>query len=794
MSRLNDPDQVATSQPRDGEPLLSVEDLRTVFYTDKEEIHAVDGISFDLHAGETVGLVGESGSGKSVTARSVLGLVDDPGVVESGAIQYKGDNLVESGWDKHRGDISIIFQDPSNALNPVYTVGNQIREALKIHQGLTGAKAKERAIELLEEVGIPDAPRRVKEYPHQFSGGMQQRAVIATALACDPDLLVCDEPTTALDVTTQAQILDLLRELQVEEDLAMLFITHDMGVIEDIADRVNVIYAGEIVERAPTETLLENPEHPYTSALLQSIPGRTDPDKELPTIEGDVPTPTGPADRCRFAPRCPKAIDECSMSAPETVTVDATVGHDAACIFAGEDTKDEESTETSRPQRQTGQTKRETLLQIENLKTYYEDGSLLNSNPPVKAVDGVSLEVVKGETLGLVGESGCGKTTLGRTLVGLESATGGAVTVEQLESDTDALDGADITQLSGTELRDWQRHVGMVFQDPQESLNDRQTIGEIIREPLDAHDWKTPAEREERVFELLGRVGLREEHFYRYPHQFSGGQRQRIGIARALALEPEFVILDEPVSALDVSVQARVINLLEEIQAEFGLTYLFIAHDLSVVRHIADRVAVMYLGNVMEVGPTERVFKNPSNPYTRSLLSAIPGSSNPGPQDLERITLRGTPPNPRYPPDGCPFTTRCPEKIAPAGHEDLSEEAFTAIETLRSVLRERARAGGGLSKRLKQQLGLGSQEQSIEAIVEDLFDDVEVSPSARAVIDEAAEHAETDPSKAREVMQREFESACDTESPAQHNIDGTEQQSRCLRHTLEYDEPWRTPK
>jgi len=322
---------------RDGEPLLAVRDLRTVFYTERETIHAVDGISFDIHAGETVGLVGESGSGKSVTARSILGLVDEPGVIESGEIRFDGENLVETGWADARGDLAIVFQDPSNALNPVYTVGNQIREALSIHQGLSGKAATERAIELLEAVGIPDAPRRLGEYPHQFSGGMAQRAVIAIALACDPDLLVCDEPTTALDVTIQAQILDLLADLQREEDLAILFITHDMGVIEETADRVNVIYAGEIVERAPTKRLFAEPEHPYTRALLKSIPGRTPPDQRLPTIEGEVPTPNGPADACRFAPRCPKAIEKCRAAAPDPVEVSAAVDHAAACIFAGDD-------------------------------------------------------------------------------------------------------------------------------------------------------------------------------------------------------------------------------------------------------------------------------------------------------------------------------------------------------------------------------------------------------------------------------------------------------------------------
>jgi peptide/nickel transport system ATP-binding protein len=319
---------------RDGEPLLAVRDLRTVFHTEREEIHAVDGISFDVHAGETVGLVGESGSGKSVTARSILGLIDEPGRIEHGAIRFRGDDLTEGRWEQYRGDIAIVFQDPGGSLNPVYTVGNQIREALRLHQGLRGSAARQRAVELLEAVGIPDAARRVGEYPHQFSGGMQQRAVIATALACDPDLLVCDEPTTALDVTIQAQILELLAELQREEDLATLFITHDMGVIEEATDRVNVIYAGEVVERAPTAALFDRPQHPYTRALLRSIPGRSAPGEPLPTIEGEVPTPTGPAEACRFAPRCPQAEPACRRRPPDAV--DVSVGaadHTAACLL-----------------------------------------------------------------------------------------------------------------------------------------------------------------------------------------------------------------------------------------------------------------------------------------------------------------------------------------------------------------------------------------------------------------------------------------------------------------------------
>jgi len=773
------------------EPILAVEDLRTVFRTGKETIHAVDGISFDIRAGETVGLVGESGSGKSVTARTLLGLIRNPGAVESGEIRFRDTDVLQTGWDEHRGDIAIVFQDPLNSLNPVYTVGNQIREALRIHQGLRGTAAKARAIELLEDVGIPDAPRRVEEYPHQFSGGMQQRAVIALALACDPDLLVCDEPTTALDVTIQAQILDLLDDLQREEDLAICFITHDMGVIEDTADRVNVIYAGEIVEHAPTAELFANPQHPYTRALLESIPGRTPPDEHLPTIEGEVPTATEPATNCRFAPRCPAATETCSSVHPEHVDVGAEgVAHTASCLIHDEahpEVRDVSSAadetpgstqSTARRDRTAAAGEREAFLELRDLQTYYSSDSPLDREPPVKAVDGVSLDIRRGETLGLVGESGCGKTTLGRTIAGLEAATGGEILA----------DGRDVTDLSGSALREWQREVGVVFQDPEESLNDRMTVGQIVGEPLEAHDWGTKAEREERVFELLDQVGLLEEHFYRYPHQFSGGQRQRIGIARALALEPEFVVLDEPVSALDVSVQARIINLLEEIQDELDVTLLFIAHDLAVVRHIADRVAVMYLGNILEVGPTDRVFDAPANPYTLSLLSAIPGSTSPAPADLERVTLRGTPPNPRYPPAGCPFATRCPVKIRPEGYEDLSDQGWEAIETYRTLLGERARADGSITDAIKRRLGLSPGTRTIESIEAELFDDVELPPAARAEVETATELARTSADEAVSHIATAFGSVCDREHSEAHEVDDG-QTSRCLRHDSEYDSP-----
>jgi oligopeptide/dipeptide ABC transporter ATP-binding protein len=775
--------------------LLAVDELRTVFRTGKETIHAVDGVSFDIHPGETVGLVGESGSGKSVTARSILGLVDAPGRIESGEIRFRGENLVQTGWDGHRGDIAIVFQDPLNSINPVYTVGNQIREALRIHQGLTGSDARSRAIELLESVGIPDPPRRVDEYPHQFSGGMQQRAVIAIALACDPDLLVCDEPTTALDVTIQAQILDLLETLQEKQDLAILFITHDMGVIEETADRVNVIYAGEVVERAPTAELFENPQHPYTRSLLESIPGRAASGGSLPTIDGEVPTPTGPAQDCRFAPRCPAATEACSETHPGHISVGTHADHTAACLVhderypgvgdeyevGGSDGTGSNAT-TEQPETAERSGTADPFLELQNLRTYYDTDSWLDRDPPVRAVDGVSFEIREGEILGLVGESGCGKTTLGRTLAGLETATGGAALAG----------GRDVTELSGAALREWQRRVGFVFQDPEESLNSRMTVGKIIKEPLEAHNWGTPTERDERVFDLLDRVGLLEEHFYRYPNQFSGGQRQRIGIARALALEPEFVILDEPVSALDVSVQARVINLLKDLQESLDITMLFIAHDLSVVRYLTDRVAVMYLGNILELGPTSEVFESPANPYTLSLLSAIPGSSTPAPPSLDRLDPRGSPPNPRYPPDGCPFATRCPLKVRPDSAADLSTDAWEAIERFRHVLRERARRDGPASKSLLRRLGLRSHEQSVQSITADLFDGVELPADVAETVAVAEERAHSSPAAAADLLAEEFGSVCDRNGEDVHAVGDGTRTSRCVRHRDEYEEPSNT--
>jgi len=634
--------------------LLRVEDLSVEF---GGRLRAVDGVGFTLKAGETLAVVGESGSGKSVTALSLMRLLPERiARYASGRVAFDGKDLLDlspAEMEKLRGqDIAMIFQEPMTSLNPILTIGFQIMEPLRIHLGLSGAQARARAVELLELVGISDAERRLDQYPHQFSGGMRQRVMIAIGLACDPKLIIADEPTTALDVTIQAQILELMKDLSRRLDIALILITHNLGIVARYADRVAVMYAARIVESGTAEAVFSRPRHPYTMGLLRSVP-RLDRARQtrLATIEGLPPDLANAPLGCRFAPRCPFAIDACAEPPhlSETDTGGLSACHRWEEIAAG--TIREVPAEPA-PARLLAAGGPKEIMRLEKLTKTFEISRGIGRKPgAVRAVQEVSLSVGEGETLGLVGESGCGKSTLGRLILGLEEPTSGTI----------AFEGKDITAAPPAERRRLRRDIQVIFQDPFSSLNPRMTVGSIVEEPLKVYGLRKGAKaRGERVRELLDQVGLRADMAERYPHQLSGGQRQRVGIARALAMEPRFIVCDEAVSALDVSIQGQIINLLERLQAELGLTFLFIAHDLAVVRHISTRVAVMYLGRVMEIADRDAIYAEPLHPYTKVLLDAAPV---PDPE-VEKMRapriVNGDLPSPLSPPSGCVFHTRCP--------------------------------------------------------------------------------------------------------------------------------------
>lgn len=533
------------------ERLLEINDLQVSFITGETEFEAVKGVSFYVRKGETVGIVGESGSGKSVTARSIMRLLPSPpSFLKSGTIHFQGKNLVqqsEKEMESIRGkDISMIFQDPMTSTNPTIKIGEQIAESLIKHQGMTKEQAYNRTIELLKLVGIKNAEERYNQYPHEYSGGMRQRAMIAMALACNPSLLIADEPTTALDVTIQAQILNLMKQMQEQFGTAIILITHDLGVVAGMCDRIVVMKEGEIVEEGTTEEIFAHAKHPYTKRLLNALPKLHE--KKEPKQQ----------------PNLPAGMD---IDTP--------------------------------------------LVEVRHLKKHFD----LGKGSVLKAVDDLSFAIYPGETLGLVGESGSGKSTTGRTILQLHQPTDGDVLYK----------GVPVTRLSKSELKMMRRHMQIIFQDPYSSLNPRKKVLDIIGEALDIHKLaKSREARRARVEELLELVGLQKEHALRYPHEFSGGQRQRIGIARALAVEPNFIVCDEPLSALDVSIQKQVVELLQDLQQRLGLTYLFIAHDLSMVKHISDRVAVMYGGKIVELAESEELYSNPQHPYTKMLLQSIP--------------------------------------------------------------------------------------------------------------------------------------------------------------------------
>ncbi|MFP7695730.1 dipeptide ABC transporter ATP-binding protein [Trueperella sp. LYQ143] len=654
-------------EPKPGVPVVEVTDLHVRFPSEDGIVHAVRGVNLSVNAGEVLGIVGESGSGKSVTSMSIMGLLDPSARIE-GSVKVYGTEILgkrDSYMSKIRGKtIAMVFQDPLSALTPVYTIGDQIIEALQAHSKISDEDARKRAIELLDTVGIPNPEIRVRAFPHEFSGGMRQRAMIAMAIANNPDLIIADEPTTALDVTIQAQILDVLRKAQRETGAAVIMITHDLGVVAGIADKVAVMYAGRVVERGSVDEIFYHSAMPYTIGLLGSLP-RLDSRKEtqLAVVEGNPPSMLYEQTGCPFAARCPVAVRECLDGEPELTQVkndSPGVPHQVACIRAHE-IRDESKKYIDiyplpdailPPFDGTTREEREEVLRIENMKKHFPlmKGSVFRHQVgTVHAVDGISLDIRAGETLGLVGESGSGKTTTLMEVLNLVKPLEGKIVV--LGENTENMTKADRKRVR-TDLQ-------VVFQDPMASLDPRMPVFDIIAEPLKYAGWKK-ADIEPRVKELMEMVGLEPAHVNRYPRNFSGGQRQRIGIARALAVQPKLLVLDEPVSALDVSIQAGVINLLDELRAKLNLSYLFVAHDLSVIRHIADRVAVMYLGKLVEVGDVDSVFESPRHPYTQALLSAIPIPDPVKERNRNRILLQGDLPSPANPPKGCRFASRCP--------------------------------------------------------------------------------------------------------------------------------------
>ena len=640
--------------------LLQVRDLKTYFHTQAGPARAVDGVSFDIAAGETFCLVGESGCGKSITALSIMQLVPQPaGYYAGGQILYNGQDLLrlpETEKRRLRGrEMSMIFQEPMTSLNPVLTVGYQLMEPLLYHQHLSQADAREKALDLLAQVHIPDPAQRFAEYPHQLSGGMKQRVMIAIAMACEPGLLIADEPTTALDVTVQAEILELMKSLQSQKGMAILFITHDLGIVAEMADRVAVMYAGRIIEETSCERLLQNPAHPYTVKLLQSLPSRTQRSQALQTIEGRVPTAHELPPGCRFAARCHMVQPACLEVDPPLLPIEEQ--HTAACILydpalqGRQIAPAEVRTQPAPRPRMLAHDDSIPLIRLEGLTVHFpiRRGLLKRVVGHVQAVDNVDLEIYQGQTLALVGESGCGKTTLGKALLQLIRPTAGRV----------LMDGKDLTVLNRSALHPYRRRLQVIFQDPYAALDPRMMVGEIVMEGMVAHGiGHSQPERQERVQAILAQVGLDPQMINRYPHEFSGGQRQRIGIARCLAVEPDFIVCDEATSALDVSVQAQILNLLETLQTTLQLTYLFITHNLGVVEYLADEVAVMYLGRIVERGSTEAVFRLPRHPYTQALLSAVPKLD--AATGVEKIRLSGDVPSPVHPPSGCYFHPRCP--------------------------------------------------------------------------------------------------------------------------------------
>ena len=669
-----------------GDPIMQVRDLHVSFATEAGVCRAVRGVNFDLWRGRTLGIVGESGSGKSVTALSLIGLLDDNAKV-TGSIIMNGEELIgktDEEMSEIRGErIAMVFQDPLSALTPMFTIGDQIAEGLITHHpDMSKQQIHDRCVELLELVGIPQPEERLSSFPHQFSGGMRQRVMIAIAIANNPDVIIADEPTTALDVTIQAQILDVLAKAQKETGAAVVLITHDLGVVAGAADDILVMYAGRPVERASIDDIFQHPSMPYTMGLLGAVPKpHIAASQRLVPIQGNPPSLVDIPKGCPFSPRCPLATPECSLSEPNLEVVDANSGHLASCrrlqeiidknmkytdVFPVPDLLPADWADVPRDQRPV-------TLEVDHLVKHFPltgGGMFRRTIGQVAAVDDVTFKIRQGETLALGGESGSGKSTTLMEIMNLMKPEDGRIVVL----------GHDLAELKKkAERKALRKDLQIIFQDPMSSLDPRMPIYDVLAEPLKVHKW-SKEKINRRIGELMELVGLNPDYVDRFPAQFSGGQRQRISIARALATDPKVLLLDEPIASLDVSIQAGIINLLEDLQAKLKISYLFVAHDLAVIRHISDRVAVMYLGQVVELGETEDVFTHPRHPYTQALLSAIPVPDPVVERTRQRIILKGDLPSPSEKHPGCRFASRCPVKLR------LTPEQQKMCETKRPVL------------------------------------------------------------------------------------------------------------
>jgi peptide/nickel transport system ATP-binding protein len=641
-------------------PLLEITNLHTEIRLRSTTVHAVDGVSLHVEAGETLGVVGESGCGKTITALSIMKLLPTGGHITSGAIRLGGIDITalpEEDMRQVRGnEVGMIFQDPLTSLNPTMTVGKQIAEAVVLHREVNKEQAMDRAVEVLDLVGMPKARERVNDYPHQFSGGMRQRAMIAMALACEPKLLIADEPTTALDVTIQKQILELIDDLRRRLGMAVILVTHDLGVIAGRADRVAVMYAGKIAESTDTGTLFRNPRHPYTEALFEALPESAAATRErLYSIPGLPPDLTKPPPACRFAPRCRYAADRCRTEEPQLLG--DVPGHTYACFYpVGVTERRMGQVKAPKPEAvpmQTNGSAGPVLLSVRNLVKDFPvtKGAVLQRRVGnVSAVADVSFDIHEGETFGLVGESGCGKTTIGRLIVGLEKPTGGSIWYG----------GKDLARAREREYRRQRKDIQFMFQDSYASLDPRMRAGAVLSEPLVVQRMGNREQRRQKVAEMLDHVGLPRSAVERFPHEFSGGQRQRLGFARSLILDPKVIVADEPVSALDVSIQAQVLNMMKDLQRDLRLTYLFISHDLAVIRYLSNHIGVMYLGKLVEVGPADEVYLTPAHPYTQGLINSAPVPDPEEEQAKVHEGVKGELPSAINPPSGCRFRTRCP--------------------------------------------------------------------------------------------------------------------------------------